>query len=66
GFVERYHQAVEDYQDQLAAKRLRKEDARRREVLKAVSWRCASCGADGPRQRAGAHLCSLERRRGRP
>ncbi|MGW2083323.1 MarR family transcriptional regulator [Streptomyces sp. NPDC001939] len=36
-FMERYHQAVEDYRDQLAAKRRRKENAKRREVLKAVS-----------------------------
>lgn len=37
GFVERYKKAVTAYQDQLAAKRRQKEDAKRRQALKAVS-----------------------------
>ncbi|MFD8221963.1 MarR family transcriptional regulator [Streptomyces sp. NPDC059697] len=37
GFVERYKKAVTAYQDQLAEKRQQKEDAKRRQALKAVS-----------------------------
>ncbi|MDQ0745800.1 hypothetical protein QF034_000031 [Streptomyces africanus] len=37
GFVERYRKAVTAYQDQLAEKRRRREDAKRRQNLKAVS-----------------------------
>ncbi|GAA2409290.1 hypothetical protein GCM10010420_42130 [Streptomyces glaucosporus] len=36
-FVERYRQAVAAYQDQLAEKRRRRDDAKRRQNLKAVS-----------------------------
>lgn len=37
GFAERYKLAVQAYQDELAKKRKAKEDARRRQVLQAVS-----------------------------
>ncbi|QDN64256.1 helix-turn-helix domain-containing protein [Streptomyces sp. S1D4-14] len=37
GFVDRYKRAVTAYQDQLAEKRRQKEDAKRRQALKAVS-----------------------------
>ncbi|WP_432004232.1 MarR family transcriptional regulator [Streptomyces sioyaensis] len=37
GFVDRYQKAVAAYQDQLAEKRRRKEDQKRRQTLKAVS-----------------------------
>lgn len=37
GFVDRYRHAVTAYQDQLAEKRRRREDAKRRQALKAVS-----------------------------
>ncbi|MEU2726009.1 helix-turn-helix domain-containing protein [Streptomyces sp. NPDC053499] len=37
GFAERYRQAVAAYQDQLAEKRRRKDDEKRRQALKAVS-----------------------------
>lgn len=37
GFVEHYRTAVAAYQDQLAEKRRRREDAKRRQNLKAVS-----------------------------
>ncbi|GAA1118961.1 hypothetical protein [Streptomyces javensis] len=37
GFVEHYRKAVTAYQDQLAEKRRRREDAKRRQNLKAVS-----------------------------
>lgn len=37
GFVEGYRKAVTAYQDQLAEKRRRREDAKRRQNLKAVS-----------------------------
>ncbi|MGV9992843.1 MarR family transcriptional regulator [Streptomyces sp. NPDC003374] len=37
GFAERYRQAAQAYQDQLAEKRKAKEKARRRQVLQAVS-----------------------------
>ncbi|MGW3954014.1 helix-turn-helix domain-containing protein [Streptomyces sp. NPDC004752] len=37
GFVDRYRRAVTAYQDQLAEKRRRREDAKRRQNLKAVS-----------------------------
>ncbi|MGY0071787.1 helix-turn-helix domain-containing protein (plasmid) [Streptomyces sp. QTS137] len=37
GFVEQYRQAVAAYQDQLAEKRRQREDAKRRQNLKAVS-----------------------------
>ena len=37
GFVDRYKRAVTAYQDQLAEKRSQKEDAKRRQALKAVS-----------------------------
>ncbi|MER7775842.1 hypothetical protein ABTZ21_12655 [Streptomyces sp. NPDC096191] len=36
-FVDRYHRAVTAYQDQLAEKRRRRDDARRRQNLKTVS-----------------------------
>ncbi|MEU8976454.1 hypothetical protein AB0D11_46165 [Streptomyces monashensis] len=37
GFVEHYRAAVAAYQDQLVEKRRRREDAKRRQNLKAVS-----------------------------
>ncbi|WP_089107614.1 helix-turn-helix domain-containing protein [Streptomyces hyaluromycini] len=37
GFADRYRHAVTAYQDQLAEKRRRREDAKRRQALKAVS-----------------------------
>lgn len=37
GFVDRYRRAVSAYQDQLAEKRRRREDAKRRQALKALS-----------------------------
>jgi hypothetical protein len=37
GFVQRYKSAVTAYQDQLAEKRRRKEDEKRRQVFRAVS-----------------------------
>ncbi|MFI9311455.1 helix-turn-helix domain-containing protein [Streptomyces triculaminicus] len=37
GFVQRYKNAVTAYQDQLAEKRRRKDDQKRRQALKAVS-----------------------------
>ncbi|MFG2887608.1 helix-turn-helix domain-containing protein [Streptomyces sp. NPDC048297] len=37
GFVDRYRHAVTAYQDQLAEKRRRREDTKRRQALKAVS-----------------------------
>ncbi|MEU6071256.1 helix-turn-helix domain-containing protein [Streptomyces sp. NPDC047082] len=37
GFVDRYRKAVTAYQDQLAEKRRRREDVKRRQALKAVS-----------------------------
>lgn len=37
GFVDRYRRAVTAYQDELAQKRRRREDVKRRQALKAVS-----------------------------
>ncbi|WP_433917639.1 hypothetical protein OIE50_03275 [Streptomyces canus] len=37
GFVDRYKRAVTAYQDQLAEERRQREDAKRRQAIKAVS-----------------------------
>ncbi|WP_245235975.1 MarR family transcriptional regulator [Streptomyces durhamensis] len=50
-FVDRYRRVITAYQDQLTEKRRRREDAKRRQNLKAVSGNRRNAGPQGDRTR---------------